>query len=414
MDRKFSMILLVGAILLFTQPSNALSSDTEVLIETEADYILQCQFMEQSDAAYGCINNVFGLPTWVVPRENALAILGLIKASQILGKPLYLERAKLAIDYLMKVQDVDGAWYNQYSYTTPGDPGNPSNREALAKSPTQAAEVMIAFYKLGYNRKRWLAMKKAADYLISCQKNGGDGYLLGGGKDADGNYRSWRYASDNSFGYQALKAAEMWAIINRDYQLAKSCAYAARRIIRGINSTLYISNPNDSDYGVWYRVVDENNQPIDQSHHDWINYAPQMLDLPAYGVNRPQVGRWIHNKLQKEDGSCVWDDGYFRDRKSPGFSFQATLCWRDLRQSQYYRPALDWALDSGLWQITPDDNGAVGGWIDWIEESGNRAQEWERFIDTSFYAITAYSGGYDFRTFPHYLHLRYDKQVLEE
>lgn len=136
MNRKFSMILLIGAILLFAQPSGAFSSDTEVLIETEADYILQCQFMEQSDAAYGCINNVFGLPTWVVPRENALAILGLIKANQILVKPLYLERAQLAIDYLVKVQDVDGAWFNQYSYTTPGDPGNPDNREALAKSPT--------------------------------------------------------------------------------------------------------------------------------------------------------------------------------------------------------------------------------------------------------------------------------------
>lgn len=400
MDRKSGMIFSLSVILLLVQPCKAIGLDIKALVETEANYILQCQFMDESNDAYGCINNVFGAPTWVVPRENAMAILGLIKASQMLGNSLYLERAQLAADYLVRVQDVDGAWRNQYSYTTPGDPGNPDNRESLAKSPTQAAEVMIALYKLGYNPKRWLPMKKAADYLISCQKQGGDGYLLGGGKDADGNYRSWRWTSDNSYSYQALKAAFAWAIINRDYSFAKDCVYAARRIIRGINSTLYIDNPNDPDYGVWYRVVDEYNHPQDASYHDWINYAPQMLDLPAYGVNHPRVGRWIHNKLQKEDGACVWDDGYFQDRKSPGFSFQATLCWRDLKQSRYYAPALDWALNSGLWQTTPDDNGVRGGWIDWIEAGGECAQQWERFIDTSFYAIAAYSGGYNFRIFP--------------
>jgi len=379
------------------------------MAEVEARYILQCQFMDSTDPAFGCINNIFGKePTWVVPRENAMAILGLVMASEIFGNKEYFDRAQLAADYLVKVQDKDGAWFNQYSYCEPGDPQNPKNKEAWAKSPTQTAEVMIAFYKLGFSAKRYAAMKKAALYLIGCQKNGGDGYLLGGGKDADGNYRQWRWASDNSYAYQALKAAEIWGITKKDYKFSIFCSQGAKKILSGIDSTLYIKDTSNPDYGVWYRVVDSLNQPIAVEHHDWINYAPQMLDLPAYGVNNEIVGDWIHNNLQKEGGACIWDDDDFSTRKSPGFSFQAALCWRDLGESKYYFPALDWALNSGLWQTKVDENGSLGGWIDWVDEvKKERAGWWEKFIDTSFYAIAAFNGGYDFNPVPSFLRISY-------
>lgn len=367
----------------------------------EADYILSCQFMDETNPAYGCINNVYGEPTWVVPRENAMAILGLIMAKSILGDDTYFTRTQLAAGYLCKVQDVDGAWYNQYSYITPGDPNNLNNKEAWAKSPTQTAEVMIALYKLGYKKERYLNMRNAARYLMECQKNGGNGYLLGGGKDPDGVFRNWRWASDNSYAYQALKAAELWAFLSKDYPFARICSSAARKILYGINNTLRVKDPIHPDYGVWYRVVDENNQPIDPWYHDWINYAPQMLDVPATGVNKTIVGDWIHTKLQKDDGACVWDDSMYINRKSPGYSFQATLCWRDLSQPNYYELALHWALGSGLWQIEPDANGIQGGWIDWVEEGGSTASWWERFIDTSFYAIAAYNGGFNFSIIPY-------------
>jgi hypothetical protein len=272
---------------------------------------------------------------------------------------------------------------------------------------------MIAFYKLGFAPKRYAAMKKAAGYLMSCQKNGGNGYLLGAGKDAQGNFRGWRWASDNSYAYQALKSAEVWAIMSGDFRFGLFFASSARKIIQGIDSTLYIKNPYDPDFGVWYRVVDEKNQPIDVSHHDWINYAPQMLDLPARGVNNKKVGEWIHNNLQSPDGGCVWDDDLYKTRISPGYSFQATLCWRDLGQSQYYFDALYWALNkSGLWQTRSDGNNVIGGWIDWLDNTvadplKRTANWWERFIDTSFYAIAAYNGGYDFRVVPGFLRISY-------
>jgi hypothetical protein len=143
-------------------------------------------------------------------------------------------------------------------------------------------------------------------------------------------------------------------------------------------------------------------------HHDWINYAPQMLDLPAYGVNRNIVGDWIHKNLQQENASCVWDDGQNKYRMSPGFSFQAVLCWRDLGQTKFYISALDWALKSGLWQTKIDENNVLGGWIDWRDgQTGDTANWWERFIDTSFYAIAAFNGGYNFNVVPSFLRVSY-------
>jgi hypothetical protein len=112
--------------------------------------------MNPGNRAHGAINNieVGGGPTWVVPRENAMAILGLIVASEVLEERLYLDRAQLAADYLISIQDPsDGGWYNHYSYTEIVD---------YEKSPTQTAEVMIALYKLGYDPLRYEAMKKGA------------------------------------------------------------------------------------------------------------------------------------------------------------------------------------------------------------------------------------------------------------
>ncbi len=377
------------------------------LAETEAAYILKCQFTDETSPAFGAINNIYGSPTWVVPRENAMAILGLLLAGDILENETYRQKAELAADYLVKVQDKDGAWFDQYNYDQPGS-GSAEDREALAKSPTQTAEVMIAFYKLGFRPERYLSMKKGAGYLMSCQRKGGNGYLLGGGKDKDGQYRFWRWASDNSYAYQALKAAEVWALTQNDFRFSRSCSNAARKIIKGINENLYIKNPFDPDYGVWYRAVDDKNQPIDPQSHDWINYAPQMLNVPCLGANQPRVGKWISKKFQQGDGSCVWDDYSYSLRQSPGYSFQAVLCWRKLSQPEFYIPALNWALDSGLWVVDPDQNSVPGGWIDWREiKTKEESNQWERFIDTSFYSIAAYNGGYDFSVVPAFLRIGY-------
>lgn len=362
------------------------------LTRMEADYILACQYINRRDPASGAINNVYGTPTWVVPRENALAILGLLQASECLNLALYRNRAQQAMKYLLKIQDADGGWFDQYSYDQP---------VLRSKSPTQTAEVMIAMNKLGFKRSHYFAMVKGAEFLIRLQdpanKTGQDDGLITGGLDEQGQYRTWRWTSDNAFGYQAFKAASRWARILRDKKRQLRYEDAAARVLDGINTVL--KDPNSP---VWHRVVDAQGNPNpDNEPHEWINYAPQMLDLPAEGVGNPEVGDWIYQTLvHQPEGGVVWNDGWGSNRLSPGFSFQASLVWIDTNQTAYKDSAWQWANSSGLHQITPDDNGVIGGWIDWKETTGNHASWWERFIDTSFYSIAVREGGFNFSAEP--------------
>src|SRR5437763_1744343 len=91
------------------------------LVRMEADYIVACQYIKKGNSASGCINDVYGAPTWVVPRENALAILGLLRAGECLNDSSYADRANQAMTYLIKVQAANGGWYDQYQYSTAVD-----------------------------------------------------------------------------------------------------------------------------------------------------------------------------------------------------------------------------------------------------------------------------------------------------
>jgi hypothetical protein len=191
-------------------------------------------------------------------------------------------------------------------------------------------------------------------------------------------------------------------MMQADFVAAGRASSAASRVLNGIDNVLYIADPLDPDYGVWRRAIKRDGTLLDVGRYEWINYAPQMLDVPAKGVGSALVGDWIHRRLQASDGAVLTNTTNLSRRKSPGLSFQASLAWLDLGQTGYAGHAQYWAKTGGLWQLTPDGNHVVGGWIDWIEPL-SRAQWWERFIDTSFYAIAAYQGGYDFAIHPHTL-----------
>jgi hypothetical protein len=395
-------------------------------IEQEGKYILACQYMNPENDAYGAINNIyakpeasdpFGVPNYIVPRENGMAILGLIIAADVLGDKLYIERAKLSANYLKKVQETDGAWSNRYSYTT---------SVYKEKSPTQTAEVMIALYKLWekldnaekdyFLQDYYDTMKKGAQYLIECQKvenkKGNDDGLVGAGKDNDGNYQKWRWTHDNSYSYWALKASQFWAKLKDDTSFGNECAESANKIIDGINQYLY-----KSDIGIWKIAIDENGKEqinahlrdcVDENANEyksWIQYCPQFLDIPVDGINASKVGQWIEQNFKSPDNTCTGCIGYYCDkgilktRKYPGFAFQASLSWFDTENGSYSNEAILWAENSGLWQKTPDNNNIAGGWIDWLEyapDNGSTDFWWNRFIDSSFYAIASWNGGYDF------------------
>ena len=391
------IIIGLALILSIAEGSLAAFPPIEELTQLEADYILQCQYLNPWHPAHGAINNVFGDPSFVVPRENGLAILALIESARILNDNSYIDQAQLSADYLVRIQDTDGGWFDQYNFENPA---------VLSKSPTQAAEVMMAFDKLGYDPARYNTMQNGAQFLLSLQdpinKGGLDDGLISGGIKDTGDFHTWRWTSDNSFGYWAFKAAEKWAILEGEFAFANQLRDAAADLLNGMNQALYVTDQLSADYKVWHRCIDENhNVPTECELSEWISYAPQMIDVPAEGVGDAAVGQWIHDVLQAPDGAVVFDSQIFTDRKSPGFSFQASLSWLDLGQEDFADDARDWALASGLWQTVPDGIGVEGGWIDW-EERGTFAPEWQRFIDTSFYAITASDGGYDF-SFPNLL-----------
>ena len=358
-------------------------------VRLEADYILACQYMDSGNSAYGAINDVTGAPTWVMPGENAIAIMGLITASDLLNDPAYKNSAQLSANYLQTVQAGDGGWYNQYNYSQAADAG---------KDLRHTAEVMIAYDKLGYDAARYDSMRNASEFILAAQntanKTGLDDGLVGGGKTSSGAYHTQRWTSDNAFAYQALKAAAKWARTNNDQAYATQLDTAADRILTGIRN--YLAAGTDH----WNRAIDASGNVVAaEDKSDWISYAPLMLDLPMDNMDPAAVGEWIHTVLQKPDGSVVWDDGTYSNRKSPGYSFQAGLVWLDREQMDFMNAAVSWAEQSGLWQKVPDGNNVSGGWIDWVEGAG-QAQQWERFIDTSAYYIMIQNGGYDFNVVP--------------
>jgi hypothetical protein len=370
-------------------------------IRMEADYILACQYLG-AGWTFGAINNVYGPPTWVVPRKNGVAILGLLEAARVLGDEKYMIGAQSAADYLVKAQQLqDGCWCDQYYHGTP---------TTMSKSTTQTAQVMIAFFKLGYQgdtadpRDRYDAMKKGAECLMAFQevenKGGQDDGLLCGGKDADGAYRNWRWAHDNAYAYWALRMAAFWANQGGESDFANQCNRSAEQIEGGLMAHLY-----DDNTGVWRAAIDENGDPQWitglEGRPSWVQYAPVMLDLPL-GVDRNRVGEWMRTMFQQADGSVIGltPDGEGEvTRKYPGYAFQSSLVWLDTEQMAYAQAAVNWAETSGLWQTEPDDQDVTGGWVEWIEVTPNpdiKPETWERYIDTSAYAILAWNGGYNF------------------
>lgn len=374
---RFVLILVSLALSPLLASGAVLDAAAQANIRMEADYILSCQY--KGSSSYGAFNNVHGDPTWVVPGENAVAILGLVAASDALGDSKYRTAANAAADYLVSVQTSDGAWYNQYSFSNPTD---------LAKGLRHTAETMMAYHTLGYSASRYNSMTKAAQFLLNCQntryKLGINDGLVGGGKNASGGYETWRWASDNAFAYQAFQSAADWARTyggKRGKSQASTFEQAANRILTGMQTYLLASSGDH-----WYRSIDKYGQPV-ALKSDWIGYAPLMLNLPIPQATAKAVADWISRSLQQSDGSVVWDDAASSARKSPGYSFQASLAWLNAGVPEYANAAMDWVETSGLWQLQQDYNGLSGGWIDWIEGT-TEAPWWQRFIDTSAYYIT--------------------------
>jgi hypothetical protein len=386
-------------------------------VSLEANHLLNCQ--TKSGSAAGAINDADPVngPSWIVPRENGTAVLGLIESFKATGNAAFKDGALLAAGYLQRRQEPDGAWceyYDENAHTV-------VNRN---KSVSQAGSVLMAFFgikKMGWedaSHQYYENAKKAAAYIIASidNKPGTKNGLAGAGKeygsysltDDRGSYRwnGWSWVSDNCYAYIALMCMGDWAAERGDSVLAENCRRHADGVLNGINTSL--KNPRNA---VWYRVVGENGETVLESEKtDALCYYPQKLDLPVPQRGREDVARWIADNLQITTGPVSQGYGAFRwgnafgpqsERRSQGFALEASLALLDIPGAVSEKTR--WLARS--WWEADDDTGGHGqlwdttdgGIVDWYEPSGNPAVApgWQKFIDTSSNCIFVYRGGFN-------------------
>ncbi|MEK7767395.1 MAG: hypothetical protein AAB368_14290, partial [bacterium] len=280
-----------------------------------------------------------------------------------LSRSVYGAQARRACDYLVRIQNADGSWCNQYGGTIATD---------SAKYTRHTVEVAIALAKVGGYAP---ALARARDWLLNLQdpavKHGDDDGLVAGGYDGAGTVQEDRWTSDNA-----------WAVLAFD--LAGATA-ARDRVVQGINARLV-----SGDH--WVQKTDKNGV-TSEGTFGWINFAPAFAALARLGVTYPAgLAAGVRARLAETGGPA---GGAVRELEAgpkymPGIGFQASLAWNELGATAFTDEHTAWAQGSGLWQATADGNGDTGGWIDWtFSAGGGQANWWERFIDTSAYYIFA-------------------------
>lgn len=394
-------------------------------IITEANYILSCQ------APSGAINNVFGDPTWVKPRENGTAAVGLMEAYSATNNSAYKDGALKCLDYLKGRQEADGGWSAHYNEMI-------NARVDRATTPSEAGSVIMAMYKaksLGWEdpaHQYYESAKAAGAFIIECiTQAGGSTGLAGAGKDYNtstpttsderGAYKwsDWCWVSDNSYAYLGLLSLREWAVQNGDYDFARTCNQYLVGIYTGINA--YLKNPSNA---VWYPVVDSNGNLVSHSNKvEALCYYPQKYDIPVPQYRSENIAQWMVSNLQVTDtsvsvprgyGAFIWrdaegGDGYHPYRRSQGYSMEAWLALVDIPGAV----ALDARTRAQAWWESPDNtNGIItvaapvsyqlwdviyGGIRDWYDpDTETVASPADKFIDTSANCIHVYRGGYDY------------------
>lgn len=354
----------------------------------QADYIISTQYHQSGNNANGALNNIVGEPTQWVPVNNALSILALLETYSSTSNNVYWQAARDAVLNLLRNQDEEGGWADSYNYSSETNP---------TKSALNTASSIVAISKFGYDPTLYEDIVLAADYLLSLQniqnKTGNDDGLICKGLASDGNYITDRWVLDNAWAYHAFVAAANWASNQND--IVKSIAYntAAQNIIQGINS--YMKNGD-----VWEAIIDANGNPKCNpdvpsqycAFPTWMDYAPQIFDLPVNGLNDISVGEYIEDEFLHGSNGIIGfanSNGQLSSRLYPRHAFYALLSWQDIGSNRNITATLAWTNNTSL------KNSTDGGWIDWFELSpnnGNTPQDSERIIDTSALAILFYSG----------------------
>lgn len=357
----------IAHLLLLPQILLAVNTVNQMSVSMELSYILKCQNQRHGQGHTGAINNVYpaGGFSWIVPSEVAVVGYTLLELGQVAA-------AIQAADYLARVQLDDGAWANQYDET------GPSSAARHTRHTVQPVMFLGALHSRGH-RDYLSNLRKAHAWMVSRfdQSSG----LMKGGVGEYGDEGDSFWLSDNA--YLVIAWHRLGDFQRRD------------ATVTAINQ--YFLHKAGS---AWHPHLGPDLRPV-SAPFGWIDFAPAMLDLAAFGVVYPAgLAERIQRELQLREGP---DAGAVVERHAapgqgklmPGIGFQASLAWRDLGDLGTAAAAShqEWVEKrSGLWKTQEDEEEVTGGWVDWRDEAGPEAPDWQRFIDTSAYYLMVTKG----------------------
>jgi len=290
--------------------------------------------------------------SWIVPSEMAVAGYTLLSLGQVVP-------ARVAGDYLARVQLSDGSWADQYHGI------DSTHASGSTRYTVQPVMFLAALHARGFGSFSTV-LRRARSWLIARLNPNG---LLTGGDSPD------LWLSDNA--YAVVAWHRLGEFDRRD------------AAVRAINEHFLAGD-------CWHHMLRSSDLSPGQGQFGWVHFAPAMLGLQAFGVRYPHgLAVRMRNSLvvgQGPDAGAVLDaEG--SSKRMPGIGFQASLAWRDLGAGQFAESHRLWAESkSGLWQTTPDVNGISGGWVDWKLADGTTAPIAQRFIDSSAYYLMMVRG----------------------
>jgi hypothetical protein len=413
-----------------TASSRSLSIDYGDALATEVNYITQCSWTKANPKSwsvpadslpgYGAINESRignSWADWVEPGASTMGVVGLMVGY---NRVVALGKSNPTLDYRVQTALSGFFWSWVRNQANQIDVGNTAFPTRLYyrtdgtldhkddASGVVTAQVLIAmrqYCRLSPNGDR--ATYEAEEYPLAKRM----------AQYIDGHLSTWTL--DKSYGVAAFHGFANWARNRGESATAKYYDDRAQAFSDGLAQA--------QDTGSWrnyYSYLDGNtgvycadNQGVAQM--DQTGFAPYEFNArprdevyardlaywwdhgAAFGGVTPTV-QWgpyaggVHQKIPE-----------LQTKAYPGDSFQlADAEWKiahaNGNQNDQYKQAwahynfalspLGSSTGSGCWVNTADFDGFQGGFIDWVDNNGQRPDSslnWERFVDTSGYMAVA-------------------------
>jgi hypothetical protein len=449
--RALSGRRLAGAVgLLFLlaapRPLGATGLTTPQILVGEANFIVDCSFTEfahnhrdvtVSADAYGALNvdRVYQRgPDWVRPGEAAMGAIGLMAAAA------HLQQAGMDISRYNQVLDrFFNTWLVSQQQPVDTDENSPDaggmaervyynvagqQQKADAANAGVTGQMIAAMWKYyEYNvatgspdaanlwlQQAWPLARQGGDFLLRCYR---PAYRLVSPNMNSGDL----WVSDSTFAAAAFRCLDQWALAVRDTASA-DYAPAAGQIAAGLQA---MEDHSDRASFCRFRDSAHSYSPTYGDQIDQLCFLPYEADVldPGESFARAISDWWTNGSGGIQMTPQTTDPADWRyfgthlrhlfagspdnDGLYPGAALQlAKVEWKSGQKTgdpvllNRARQRLQWVLSatgSDLWFGSGGrtEAGVPNGVVDWRDASnfGQKAEDWERFLDTSAYLIEA-------------------------